>query len=210
MDAACMFEQGADVFQASLAPAVVRSPLFSAALWWVIDLAPMPVPEAHKLRMLGRLELVTCRDINELLFSTLQPSKLWKGRSATMNSFWNTETNSLNASCYSAAESPLQFEQIQNHPLAPHTVPTLQPRVSCEPEAIFGVVWMGNPGPRPPKNPILIPTATILRDCAALTTVPLLSHELQRGLPCLLNSSSERSLGSGGANLSLSLCQQFK
>lgn len=33
MDTACMFEQGATVFQASLAPAVLRSPLFSAAQW---------------------------------------------------------------------------------------------------------------------------------------------------------------------------------
>ena len=40
----------------------------------------MPVPEAQKLRMLGRLELVSCKDTNELLFSTLQPSKLGKGR----------------------------------------------------------------------------------------------------------------------------------
>lgn len=158
MDAACMFEQWATVFQASLAPAVLRSPLFSAALWWLIDLTPMPVPEAQKLRMLGRMELVSSGDTNELLFSILQPSKLEKGRSTTMNSFWNTETNNLNASCYSAAESTLQFEQMHNCPLAPHTVPMLQPRVSCELEVIFGVVEWENLEPRPLERPILIPT----------------------------------------------------
>jgi len=36
-----------------------------------------------------------------------------------------------------------------------------------------------------------------------------LSHEVQDGAPCLLNSFSERNLDTDGSRLSLSLCPQF-